>query len=149
MSNVSLASYLDNQLQIIFDPYKLAALGITVPQLMNQVMESRDFSGGFAEVGRREYSVRYEGQFKPEEMNQMVVAHNDGRPVYLGEVATIVRGYEKQQNFIYRNDNPAFYITLDAAKNANTVEIFEQLKVIIADLNEKELNPWLRHDIKL
>jgi len=141
VSNVSLLSYLNNQLQIIFDPYKLAALGITVPQLMNQVMESKDFSGGFAEVGRREYSVRYEGQFTPEEMNQMVVAHNDGRPVYLGEVATVVRGYEKQQNFIYRNDNPAFYITLDAAKNANTVEIFEQLKVIIADLNEKELNP--------
>ncbi|MGM0482101.1 MAG: efflux RND transporter permease subunit [Pseudomonadota bacterium] len=141
VSNVSLLSYLDNQLQIIFDPYKLAALGITVPQLMNQVMESKDFSGGFAEVGRREYSVRYEGQFKLEEMTQMVVAHNDGRPVYLGEVATIVRGYEKQQNFIYRNDNPAFYITLDAAKNANTVEIFEQLKVIIAELNEQELNP--------
>lgn len=141
VSNVNLASYLKNQLQITFDPYKLAALGITVPQLMNKVMESKDFSGGFAEVGRREYSVRYEGQFKLQEMSQMVVAHNNGRPVYLGEVATITQGHEKQQNFIFRNDNPAFYITLDAAKNANTVKIFEQLKDIIANLNETELNP--------
>lgn len=141
VTNVNLASYLANQLHIVFDPYKIAGLGITVSELMGKVTESKDFSGGFAEVGRREYSVRYAGQFSPEEMSQMVVAYNGGRPVYLGEVAEVRRNYAKQQNFIYRNSNPAFYITLDASKNANTVEIFEQLKAIIADLNENELHP--------
>ncbi|MGM0906143.1 MAG: efflux RND transporter permease subunit [Pseudomonadota bacterium] len=141
VTNVSLASYLTNQLQVTFDPYKLAALGITVPELMGRVTESKDFSGGFADVGRREYSVRYQGQFSPEELEHLVVSHNDGRPVYLGEVADVVLGFEKQYNFIYRNSQPGFYISLDASKQANTIEIFEHLNKVIAELNEQELNP--------
>ncbi|ASG66840.1 acriflavine resistance protein B [Idiomarina piscisalsi] len=141
VTNVNLASYLNNQLQVTFDPYKLAALGITIPKLMSRVTESKDFSGGFADVGRREYSVRYQGQFSPEELEQLVVSHNEGRPVYLGEVADVVLGYQKQYNFIYRNSQPGFYISLDASKKANTIEIFEHLNKVIAELNEHELNP--------
>ncbi|PYE31865.1 HAE1 family hydrophobic/amphiphilic exporter-1 [Idiomarina fontislapidosi] len=139
VADVSLQSYLTNQLQVVFDPYKLAALGITIPQLLDSVSQSKDFSGGFSQVGRREYSVRYLGQYTPEDMAQMVIAHNNGRPVYLHEVARVSKGHSEQRNFVYRNDAPAFYITLDAAKNANTVKIFEQLKTVIADLNEREL----------
>ncbi|AWL11572.1 Nodulation protein NolG [Saliniradius amylolyticus] len=146
ITDVNLNSYLEGELQITVDPYRMAALGLSLSQLMQNIANARDVSGGFAEVGRREYTVRYNGQYSTEEFGNMVVAYNDGRPVYLQEVATVTKGYREQRNFAYRNNQPAFYITLSAAKNANTIAIMDELKQRVGQINEQILAP---HDLNL
>ena len=53
------------------------------------VSRATDSSGGFADVGRRQYTVRFAGQFEPEQLNELIVGWSNDRPIYLSEVADV------------------------------------------------------------
>jgi multidrug efflux pump subunit AcrB len=139
VSAVDLASRRAKELHIVFDPYRLAALGLSVEQLSSRIGRASNVSGGFAEVGRREYTVRFVGQYEPAQYEQMVMAYQNNRPVYLHEVAEVKIDYAEQAGFTKRNGYPAYYITLQRAAGSNTVAILDALNKEIADLNQHEL----------
>ncbi|MCW8196037.1 efflux RND transporter permease subunit [Proteobacteria bacterium 005FR1] len=141
ITKVELNSFRDSQLRITFDPYRMAALGLTLDQLMTRIARSADVSGGFAAVGRREYTVRFRGQYSPDDYADMIVAYNDGRPVHLGEVAEVSIGHEDMRAFAYRDGAPAFYIQVFAGNNANTVDIMGEINRQVAAINEELLEP--------
>ncbi len=139
VSNVELASDLPKELHITFDPYKMAALGIGVDQLQSSLSRASNVSGGFAEVGRRQYTVRFEGQFAVDTYGQMIISYNNGRPVYLSEVADIEVGYPEVGGFTKRNGLPAYYLTLERGDNSNTVAILDEVNRAIVELNRDVL----------
>jgi multidrug efflux pump subunit AcrB len=139
VSAVDLSSRRAKELHIVFDPYRLAALGLSVDQLSSRIGRASNVSGGFAEVGRREYTVRFVGQYNPAQYEQMVVAYQNDRPVYLHEVAQVNIDYAEQTGFTKRNGFPAFYISMQRGAGSNTVEILEALNREITDLNQNEL----------
>ncbi|MCH7536497.1 MAG: efflux RND transporter permease subunit [Proteobacteria bacterium] len=65
VSQVFLAGEQPLELHITFDTYRAAALGIQVNDIIATVSRATDTSGGFADVGRRQYTVRFVGQFEP------------------------------------------------------------------------------------
>lgn len=138
---VQLQSRLPKELHIEFDPFRAAALGITLDQLRSTISRAADISGGTAKVGRREYTVRFAGQYKPETLGQLIVAYNNGRPVYLHELAEIRVTTTEQRGFTKRNGFPAYYITLQGTFDANTVVALDGVNQAIADLNREVLNP--------
>jgi len=52
------------ELQVKFDPYRAAELGIQLPQLADSIGRANDISGGFVDVGRRQYTLRFAGRFE-------------------------------------------------------------------------------------
>ena len=140
VTEVSLNSFRDPRIEIVFDPYRMAALGLDLGGLVSQIRSSSNASGGFASVGRREYTVRFEGQYLAEDWQRMIVAYNEGRPVRLGEVAEVRQGHEPLRGFAYRDGYPAFYIQLFAATNANTIDIMSALKERVAEVNASHLD---------
>jgi multidrug efflux pump subunit AcrB len=140
VTKVRLNSFRDPQLEIIFDPYRMAALDLQLDTLLQRIRSAGNVSGGFASVGRREYTVRFAGQYVADEWAQMIVAYNDGRPVRLSEIAEVRQGHEPLRGFAYRDGDPAFYIQLFAATNANTVEIMTALKERVATVNTEHLS---------
>lgn len=146
VSDVGLNSFREPQLEIVFDPYRMAALGLDLDSLIARIRSSGNVSGGFAPVGRREYTVRFAGQFVGDQWAEMIVAYNDGRPVKLGEIAEVRQGHEPLRGFAYRDGAPAFYIQLFAATNANTVELMAELKEQVTRLNADHLS---RADLEL
>ncbi len=141
VSNVQLASDLPRELHITFDPYKMAGLGITVDDLQNRLSRAVNMSGGFADVGRRQYTVRFEGQFSPDSYAGMIVAYNAGRPVYLRDIASVEAGLPDINGFTKRNGLPAYYITLERGDNSNTVAILDEVNKAISELNRDLLLP--------
>ncbi|WP_372873079.1 efflux RND transporter permease subunit, partial [Shewanella sp.] len=141
VGSVQLQSRLPKELHIEFDPFRAAALGITLEQLRTTISRAADISGGTAKVGRREYTVRFAGQYKPETLGQLIVTYNNGRPVYLHEVADIRMTTTEQRGFTKRNGFPAYYITLQGTFDANTVVALDGVNQAIAELNRDVLNP--------
>ncbi|MFC0446187.1 efflux RND transporter permease subunit [Pseudidiomarina halophila] len=140
LARVDLNSSLTHQLQVQIDPFKMAALGVSLSTVTQSIQRSTNMSGGFAEVGRREYTVRYNGQYTPETFGDMIVTYNDGRPVYLREIASVEKGFSERRSFAFRTGRPAFYISLNGTNDANTVEVMENLKRVTTDLNERLLS---------
>ena len=139
VSQVFLAGEQPRELHITFDSYRAAALGIQVNDIIATVSRGTDSSGGFADVGRRQYTVRFIGQFDPDELNQQIVGWSNERPIYLSEVADVEIVPRKQDGFTLRNGYPSYYITVQRDFDANTVTILDEINKVIVELNEGPL----------
>ena len=140
VSQVNLRGEQPRELHITFDSYRAAALGVQVNDIIATVSRATDSSGGFADVGRRQYTVRFVGQFQPEQLNELIVGWSNERPIYLSEVADVEIVPRKQDGFTLRNGYPAYYITVDRDYDANTVAILDEVNKAIVDINENVLH---------
>ncbi len=139
VSSVVLAGEQPRELHVVFDSYRAAALGIQISDIITTISRGSDASGGFADVGRRQYTVRFVGQFKPEQLNQFIVGWSDERPVYLSEVADVEIVPRKQDGFTLRNGFPSYYIMVQREFDANTVTILDEINKVIVELNDGPL----------
>ena len=139
VSRVELQGEQPRELHISFDAYRAAALGIQVNDIISTVSRATDSSGGFADVGRRQYTVRFAGQFEPGQLNELIVGWSGDRPISLSEVADVEILPRKQDGFTLRNGFPAYYITVQREYDANTVSILDGINEAIVELNEGPL----------
>src|ERR1041384_4479822 len=63
VANVRVNFGADEELQIVFDPAKAAELGIQIPRIAQVAGSADDVSGGFVDIGRRQYTVRFAGRY--------------------------------------------------------------------------------------
>ena len=124
------------ELQITVDPYRAAALGVTLPQISAAITNNEDVSGGNAEIGRRSYQMRFEGEFEPTEMGDLIIVWRNGTPVRLSDVATVEVTYGERNNFTYQNGNPAMGIEVRRQQGANVFAALDAVKAEVAVINE-------------
>lgn len=135
VGQVNLNSQRPRELRITFDPHQTAALGIPIRQITDTVARAADVSGGFADVGRRQYTVRFAGQYDVNSLQDMIVSYSNDRPVYLRDIAVIEDTMVDRFGFTLRNGAPAYYITITRGNEANTVALLDDINAAIAELN--------------
>jgi multidrug efflux pump subunit AcrB len=125
-----------DELAIVLDLARAAALGVTVPEVAQQAARASDVSGGFIEAGRRQYTLRFAGRYGPDDLAGLILAWRDGRPVYLGDVATIERRPPTRQFFAYQNGNPAIGLRIDREAGANVLATMAGVKAVFDELRD-------------
>ncbi len=87
------------QYQVVLDPAKLAAYGITQAQVREALMAANQETGGSVlEMSGAEYMVRASGYLKSlDDFRAIALASRAGIPVRLGEVATLQIGPEMRR----------------------------------------------------
>ncbi|NTS77725.1 efflux RND transporter permease subunit [Catenovulum sp. SM1970] len=130
---------LERELQIIFDPNKLAAVGIGIDQLAGRLNGVEDTSGGFSDVGRRKYTLRFKGKYEVEDFASMVLTTYEGRPVMLSDVAEV--GYQLQDEFgvLYQIGSKGIAMNVIPENGVNVLEIMDEIKAEVAELNREIL----------
>lgn len=136
IANVNLASERPKELRITFDAYKAAALGISLADIRRTLATATDSSGGIADVGRRQYTVRFAGKYDLTSLQQMRIGYSGERPIYLGDVADVSETVTDRRALTLRNGKPAYYITLTRSNGANTVAVLDALNATIKELNQ-------------
>lgn len=139
VANVNMASQRPRELRVTFDPYKAASLGISVGQIANVLSTANDVSGGVADVGRRQYTVRFTGKYTPENIADMRVGYSQNRPIYLRDIATVENTLSDRFGMTLRNGKSAYYITISRTNNSNTVAVLDGINQAIKELNEGAL----------
>ena len=132
------------ELQIRFDANKLADYQLTLPDVVGRVSGSNDISGGFLDVGRRQYTLRFTGKYEPEEMRDLILEWRNGVAVRLGDVATVDIRPADRANLAVQNGNPAFSIRVNRQSGANVLDTLNNVKAEVEKINtdllaEKEL----------
>jgi len=122
------------ELQVRFDPYRAADLGIELPELASSIGRANDVSGGFVDVGRRQYTLRFAGRFEPDELEALVLDWRDGRPVRLGDVADIEITRGDASSVVSQNGNPALSLRIDRVNGANALETLNRIAAVVEEL---------------
>jgi RND family efflux transporter MFP subunit len=128
-----------DDVRITVDLSRAAALGIAVPDIATQAAAASNVSGGQLDVGRRQYTLRFTGLFRPDRLGDLVLAWRDGRPVRLADLATIDVAPPTRQQFGYQNGNPAIGIQVFRAPGANVLGTLEAVKAAVVELREGPL----------
>ncbi|MEE2524973.1 efflux RND transporter permease subunit [Hyphobacterium sp. HN65] len=123
------------ELRVTVDPFRAAELGVTLPQISAAIVNNSDVSGGNAEIGRRSYQMRFEGEFEPEELDDLVIVWREGSPVYLRDVADVDVTYGERNNFTYQNGNPAMGIEIRRQAGANVLAALDAVKAEVEEIN--------------
>jgi len=136
IGQVNLASHRDRELRITFDPLRAASLGLSIGSMSSTISRASDASAGIAKVGRRQYTVRFAGQYDTKNLPEMIVGYSGDRPIYLKDVATVESTLVDRFGFNLRSGQPAYYFTLSRQNDANTVALLDEINIAIKELNE-------------
>jgi multidrug efflux pump subunit AcrB len=125
----------EEELQIVFDPYRAAELGIPLPSAAARLGQANDISGGFVDVGRRQYTLRFTGRYAPEQLSEMVLEWREGRPIKLGDIAEVRIAHSDGGAQPTQNGNPAIAIRVDRVSGANVLQTLNAVKAVVDELN--------------
>jgi multidrug efflux pump subunit AcrB len=138
VANVRVNFGADEELQIVFDPAKAAELGIQIPRIAQVAGSADDVSGGFVDIGRRQYTVRFAGRYQVDQFADLVIEWRDGRPVRLGDVATVQVRRGDRNSLALQNGNPAIGIQIMKENDANVLDTLTAVKKEIDSMRDNE-----------
>ncbi len=133
----------ERELQVIFDPAKLAARRVTLSEMAAALdRENRNFSGGSFDEGKRRYIIRTVGEYlSPADIEKVIVAERNGVPVYVRDVARVQLDYKRAFAQVFQKGNLVLAMNAVKQPGANSLSTMAALKETVAALNQELLAP--------
>jgi hydrophobic/amphiphilic exporter-1 (mainly G- bacteria), HAE1 family len=128
----------EDELHITLDMEKMAQNKISINQLTGVVVQANTTtSAGVLGIGRKNYRIRTIGQFQNGADALDVVIYDDGlKRVYLRDVATVERGYQKESAAVLHNGEQILVVGLRKETGANVLEMSDAVEAEINRLND-------------
>lgn len=124
---------LEREVKVDVDLVRLQFYGLALGDIVDAIRdENVNVPGGSIDVGTSKYLLRVDGEFSdPAVIADLVVKLNDGRPIYVRDVATVDFGFAERESFARMNGNEV--VTLDVVKRAgaNIIETAAQVNAVI------------------
>jgi multidrug efflux pump subunit AcrB len=134
------------EVQILIQPAKLHALGLGLEQVQKAVNSAAlNVPGGHVHAGKRRFSVLTSGDFKNlTEIENTVIASNNGQPIYLRNVAkvSISDGLPSYRGFY--KDQTSVFISVVQRPGSNIFDVTERIHKVI-----NEFSPQLPKQLSL
>jgi HAE1 family hydrophobic/amphiphilic exporter-1 len=130
VATVSVEGGLQKQLHIDLDRTLLASYGFTIDQVVNIVRaENLNVTGGSITEGSQKYSLRTIGRLNDlAEIRGIVVGNNNGKAVYLENVAAVYSGYVEDEMDVKVDRNDAIILVVQKQSGTNTVLITDRVQ---------------------
>ncbi len=147
VGEVRVGGGLERTIRVELLPEQMAAYGITTQDLL-LVFQSEhvQLPGGFLVGSGREAMIKLDLEFhSPRELEQMIIAHRDGVPVRLRDVAEVIDGLADPREAARYNGEPTVGLGIVKVANANTVAIIEEVKRRL----DTEIRPQLPPGIEI
>ncbi len=143
VSDANVLGGLEEEMQVIVDPQKLAARQLTIDDVRRVLRDqNQDTSAGDYWEGKRRYVVRTINQFRsPEEVAAQVLAMDNGAPVFVGDVAEVKFGFKKPDGLVRRFGENAIAVNALRQTGANVLEVMAGIRAAVDELNDEVLPP--------
>lgn len=141
VSNSNVFGGQEIELQVVVDPHRLAARGLTIIDVRNSLRgHNRDTSAGDFYEGKRRWVVRTVGQYRSiKQVEEQVIAMHDGQPIFLKDVCVpfegIRIGHKKSVGLVRRFGSSAIAINAERSTNANVLDVMEGLRGASEEMN--------------
>lgn len=118
--------------EIIVEIYRdqLKSRNITLDQISEAIQRQNiDYPSGHLDVGRNEFIVRTKGKYASlDEIKNTIVRVNEGRAIYVKDVARVVDSYREVRNSSRTNLIDSVLLTISKEPGVNTVDVVDTIK---------------------
>ena len=131
---------LEREIQVDVNRGKLRSIGLSIDALVTILKaENLSLPGGRLETGRREWLIRPLGEFSSlKDIENIIVATRQGRPIYLKQVADVKDGFKELRRHMRINGERGVMVAVRKRSGSNTVQVSNRVLTIL---------PRLRHDL--
>ena len=135
VAQVSRVGGADREINVVLDPDKMAAFGVTAPQANDALRQfNTDEAGGRADVGGREQTVRVLGGAATVNALRSTTIPAAGHFVRLSDIAEIGDGQAEQRGFARYNGKPIAAFQVNKTKDSSDVEVEARVVAAISVL---------------
>ncbi|WP_412971674.1 efflux RND transporter permease subunit [Glaciecola sp. MF2-115] len=129
---------LQQEIQVVFDQEKAAQRAITAQNIVSRIQsENINMSAGRVYDGQQEYLVRTVNQFVSlEQLSNMIVKQEEGRTIYLKDIARVIDGEKERTDITRVNNNEAIELAIYKEGDANTVTVAKAVNAKLTDLKK-------------
>ena len=120
------------------DPRKLDAYNLTVEQIAGLLAANNlNLPSGNIEMGKSEISLRLQGEFESSNIiKNLVVSNNNGRTVYIRDIATVRDTLEKSYSHELSNGLKSARVMVQKQSDANTVTVANNVKKKVEEIRK-------------
>ena len=136
VANVAVWGQRDRQLQVQVDPQRLLANGVTLDQVIATAAEATSVAGGaFIDGPNQRLNVTHLPAVRSvEDLDRIVVSHQDGLSLTLGQVADVVEGSPPPIGDAIINDEPGILLIVEKQPWGNTLDVTREIEAVLDDL---------------
>lgn len=141
VSNANVLGGLEEELQVVVDPQRLAARQLTIDDVRRVLRnQNQDTSGGDFWEDKRRYVVRTLNQFRtPEQVGEQILTTQNDAPVLISDVADVRVGFKKPDGVVRRFGDTSIACNVIRETGSNVLDIMVGLKTAVAELNDDAL----------
>jgi multidrug efflux pump len=123
-------------IRVRFKPRALASFGLNIDDLRISLGNlNANAPKGILEAPNQTYTVDANDQLiDADDYANAVIAYRNGRPVRLGDVATVVRGPENANLGAWMNRSPALILTVQRQPGANVIQVVDGIRAALPAL---------------
>jgi len=127
------------EIRVTFDPYRAASLGVQLPVAAALAGGAKDVTGGFVDVGKRQYTIRFAGKYDVDDLKDLIVEWRDGRPVRLADVADVGVRMVDRSSFVLQNGDRSMAVNAHRETGVNVLDVMHGLGAAVAELRDGPL----------
>ena len=129
---------LDREINVILDPDRMAALGVTAPQVNTALLQfTNDIGGGRAQVGERELTVRVLGSTHSiDQLRGLQIPLPGNRFVRLDSIAAVGDGAGEKRGFAMLDGRPVASFQVAKSKGSSDVSVEKEVLKTIEKLKK-------------
>ena len=127
------------QIRVQVDPVRLTHYKLSLNDVIGAIAsENVNIPGGDVKAGDANFLVRVPGDFKAAtEIEKVAIKRIGDRPVFVGDIATVVDGFEDRTSYSRVNGHSAVTLAVSKRAGSNILEIADEVKRITAAHQEK------------
>ena len=136
VANVAVWGQRDRQLQVLVDPDRLRAHGLTVDDVVRAAGDGVSLqTGGFIETPNQRLAITHAAAVQSaRDLESIVVASRNGSALRIGDVATVVEGAPPAIGDAVIDDGPGLLLIVEKQLGANTLQVTQDVDAVLADL---------------
>lgn len=136
VANVAIWGQRDKQFQVLVDPQRLRAAGVTLEAVTRAAGDAAVISsGGFIDTPNLRLSVAQLALITtPEDLARTVVEFRGGTPIRLGDVAEVRIGHPAPIGDAVINDGPGILLIVEKQPWGNTLDVTAGVERMLAEL---------------
>ncbi len=136
VGSVTLVGGLERAINVAVDAQRLAAYGLSLAQVRSALRsQNLELPSGHVDQGSKELTLRTMGRIeRVEDFQRLIVGNVQGRPIVLGDIATVTDGFVEPRTVARLDGQPAVSLLVRKQSGTNTVEVIERIKQRLGEL---------------
>jgi len=136
---VEVLGALEPEIRMEFDRDRMAMYNLVISDIMQLIpTENVNISAGGLETQGTKFNVRIPAEFvSAEEVDHLLIAVRDGKPIYLADVATVRDAFKDRATYSRFDGVGNVTLSIQKRAGANVVQVSDHVKAVLAEAQRR------------